>query len=82
MNSTDEPKGTGDPQADAVSSASGSTPVTAVVKATPRSGGGGKTPPPPPADDSDAEDDGMLRMSFLQHLEELRARIIKGAWPQ
>jgi sec-independent protein translocase protein TatC len=44
-------------------------------------GGGGDTPGPPRAsssgDGEDEEDEGMLRMSFLQHLEELRARIIK-----
>src|ERR1035437_10346302 len=82
MNSSDEPKGTGNPQAGAASSAPASIAVTAVEKAKPRSGGGGKTPPPPPppGDDSDGEDDGMLRMSFLQHLEELRARIIKALW--
>jgi len=35
-------------------------------------------PPPPPTDegDSDSDDDGMLRMSFLEHLEELRSRLI------
>lgn len=41
------------------------------------------TPPPPPpatppADEEDEDDDGMLRMSFLDHLEELRSRIIKA----
>lgn len=42
------------------------------------SGGGGKTPPPPPPEDpEDAEEDGMLRMSFLEHLEELRSRILR-----
>lgn len=40
-------------------------------------------PPPPPAspskdDEEDGEDDGMLRMSFLEHLEELRSRIIQS----
>ncbi|HEY4365035.1 MAG TPA: twin-arginine translocase subunit TatC [Bryobacteraceae bacterium] len=41
-------------------------------------GGGSNTPPPPPpADEDDEEEDGMLRMSFLEHLEELRSRIIK-----
>jgi sec-independent protein translocase protein TatC len=82
MNSSDEPKGTGDPQAGAAPSASASTAVTAVAKAKPRSGGGGKTPPPPPPSggDSGDEEDGMLRMSFLQHLEELRGRIIKALW--
>jgi sec-independent protein translocase protein TatC len=41
--------------------------------------GGGSAPPPPPAteDESDGEEDGMLRMSFLEHLEELRSRIFK-----
>lgn len=36
-------------------------------------------PPPPPSDNDDEPDDeerGMLRMSFLEHLEELRRRII------
>lgn len=39
-------------------------------------------PPPPPPSDEDEEDDdeekGMLRMSFMEHLEELRARILKA----
>jgi len=41
---------------------------------------GGTPPPPPPddgEDDSDEEEDGMVRMSFLEHLEELRKRIIQ-----
>ena len=40
--------------------------------------GGAMTPPPPPAppDEVDEEEDGMLRMSFMEHLEELRSRII------
>lgn len=42
----------------------------------------GSTPPPPapPAteeEEEDEDDDGMLRMSFLGHLEELRSRLIK-----
>jgi sec-independent protein translocase protein TatC len=43
------------------------------------SGGGSGAPPPPkpPDDQEDDEDDGMLRMSFLEHLEELRARLIR-----
>jgi sec-independent protein translocase protein TatC len=81
MNSSDEPKGTDDPQTGAVSSAA-SNPVTAVAVAKPRSGGGGKTPPPPPpsGDEPDGEEDGMLRMSFLEHLQELRMRIIRALW--
>ncbi len=39
------------------------------------SGGGHKKPPPKPEKDADEDDDGMLRMSFLGHLEELRKRI-------
>src|SRR5579875_3159744 len=55
------------------------------VKLTPslpavRTKGGASAPPPPPpppsAEDSgDGEEEGMLRMSFLEHLEELRRRI-------
>src|ERR1700719_2454831 len=39
-------------------------------------GSGGSLPPPP--DDEEGEDDGMLRMSFLEHLEEMRHRIIRA----
>src|SRR5215470_1861735 len=51
---------------------------TAVVPAP--SGGGSSTPPPPPppADEEDEEEEGMLRMSFMEHLEELRHRIIRA----
>ena len=37
-------------------------------------------PPPPPADDDeeDEEEKGMLRMSFMEHLEELRTRLIRA----
>ncbi len=37
-------------------------------------------PPPDTAEENDEEDDeeGMLRMSFMEHLEELRSRIIKA----
>ncbi|MBV8816784.1 MAG: twin-arginine translocase subunit TatC [Acidobacteriaceae bacterium] len=39
------------------------------------------TPPNPPAtSDGDDEDEGMLKMSFLEHLEELRSRIIKALY--
>jgi sec-independent protein translocase protein TatC len=48
-------------------------------KALARRGSNGGAPPPPPSggDGGDDEEDGMLRMSFLEHLEELRNRIIK-----
>jgi sec-independent protein translocase protein TatC len=47
------------------------------------SGGGSRTPPPPPPsgdDDDDGEEGGMLRMSFMEHLDELRTRIIRALW--
>ena len=38
-------------------------------------------PPPPPAvSPEDEEEEGMLRMSFMEHLEELRNRIIKALY--
>ena len=45
-------------------------------------GGGAMTPPPPPEPpaETDDEDQGMLRMSFMEHLEELRTRIIRSLW--
>lgn len=36
------------------------------------------SPPPPPEDEGDEEEEGMLRMSFMEHLEELRSRILKA----
>lgn len=38
-------------------------------------------PPPPPAEEHDEEDEeeqGMLRMSFMEHLEELRTRLLRA----
>ena len=42
--------------------------------------GGSQLPPgpPPPPDEEDSDDDGMLRMSFMEHLEELRSRILRS----
>ena len=37
-------------------------------------------PPPPVASPDDAEEDSMLRMSFMEHLEELRSRIIRALY--
>src|ERR1017187_1407680 len=56
-------------------------PVQAIATLPRRQGGVGKTPPPPPppsGGDDDEDDEGMLRMSFLGHLEELRTRIIRA----
>jgi sec-independent protein translocase protein TatC len=62
-------------------SSSTSTAVTpAITPATAIAGGsGGSTPPPPPSDSHGGdEEDGMLRMSFMEHLEELRSRILRS----
>jgi sec-independent protein translocase protein TatC len=40
--------------------------------------GGGALPPAPSSGGDDDEEGGMLRMSFLEHLEELRSRILKA----
>src|SRR5271170_2148053 len=37
-------------------------------------------PPPPVAEPEDDEEDKMLRMSFMEHLEELRNRIIRALY--
>ena len=44
------------------------------------SAGSTRKPPPPPPKEEEAgdEEEGMLRMSFLEHLEELRTRIIRA----
>jgi len=82
MNPIDEPQGSGPPPAGSASRELSFPSPTAAIEATRRRfGNKGKKPPPgPPAgggDGGDEDEDGMLRMSFLQHLEELRSRIIK-----
>lgn len=53
----------------------------AVAVARRPAGGSIQKPPPPSEPPSEGgEDDGMLRMSFLEHLEELRTRIIRALW--
>ena len=60
------------------------TPATSVISeplpappAALTAGGGGKPPKPPePPDEEDDEEEGMARMSFLEHLEELRKRLL------
>jgi len=37
-------------------------------------------PPPPPPTPEEEEEEGMLRMSFMEHLEELRNRIIRALY--
>ncbi len=55
--------------------APGAHATSAVV---PSGGGGGSRVPPPPPPPDDEDDEGMVRMSFLEHLEELRTRIIRA----
>jgi sec-independent protein translocase protein TatC len=55
-----------------------SPPVAVAAKAPPA-----PPPPPPPAppqSPEEEEESGMLRMSFMEHLEELRSRIIKALY--
>ncbi|MGH9659392.1 MAG: twin-arginine translocase subunit TatC [Bryobacteraceae bacterium] len=52
---------------------SGSTAVPVVAAGDQRP----PEPPPPPPPPEEDDDEGMLRMSFLEHLEELRARLIR-----
>lgn len=68
----DDPYGY-NPQAGAVAETSPPAPVPA--KASPPA----PPPPPPPTppeDEEDEDEEGMVRMSFLGHLEELRSRLI------
>ena len=50
----------------------------AIARITGGSGSGGRTPPPSSNDEDDGDDEGMLRMSFFDHLSELRTRIIRA----
>jgi sec-independent protein translocase protein TatC len=83
MHPTDEPQGSGAPLAGTASRGLSIPSPAAAIEATRRRfGNAGRRPPPgPPSDGGDGgdeDDEGMLRMSFLQHLEELRSRIIKS----
>ncbi len=60
-----------------------SAPTDAPVTEPGDGSGGGSGPPkeppaPPPADDEDEYEENMARMSFLEHLEELRTRILRA----
>jgi sec-independent protein translocase protein TatC len=67
-----------------VSATEHAAPVNTVVETTPvvqravATGGAGAPPKPPdpPDEDGDEEEEGMARMSFLEHLEELRKRLL------
>jgi sec-independent protein translocase protein TatC len=57
------------------------TPTTALVKTrAAQPPAPPPPPPPPPVEPEDQEEGGMLRMSFMEHLEELRSRIIKALY--
>ncbi|SRR5579883_1485157 len=81
MDSPEEQAGTSAPPSEAVSANGGPEMVEPRAGAlpVPATAGGRRTPPPPPppSDGGDDEEEGMLRMSFLEHLEELRSRLIK-----
>ena len=69
-----------DPPPPTAAAAVATVPETTPAPVPAVTGGGGSTPPSPPPSGggSDDDDEGMLRMSFLEHLEELRSRIIKA----
>jgi sec-independent protein translocase protein TatC len=57
------------------------TPTTALVETRPAQPPAlPPRPPAPPTEPDDEEEGGMLRMSFMEHLEELRSRIIKALY--
>jgi sec-independent protein translocase protein TatC len=60
------------PQDDVAASDAAVTSVQASVPAPPAT----TEPPPPVTDEEDGDEGGMLRMSFLEHLEELRTRLV------
>ena len=81
MHPTDEPQGSATPPAGSASRELSIPSPAAAIEATKRRfGNAGRLPPPPSGggDGDDEDEDGMLRMSFMQHLEELRSRIIKS----
>jgi len=60
-------------------SSSYSQPGNAVTVAPPPPSRPPQPPPPPePPDEDEDEEEGMARMSFLEHLEELRSRLLKA----
>lgn len=64
----EEPRGAKAPE-----SGDPSVPVSVIA-----SGGGNSGIPSRPPDEEEDDEEGMVRMSFLEHLEELRSRILKA----
>ena len=72
----EDPYSSGGEMAPAAPAAEENPPATEAA-----AGGGGGEPPDKttePAEEPDHDEDGMLRMSFLEHLDELRTRIIRA----
>ncbi|HEX4229187.1 MAG TPA: twin-arginine translocase subunit TatC [Bryobacteraceae bacterium] len=73
-----------EPNTGPVAAIEGSAPAAAVPQSRAPQALAPRTPPPPPPptppppDEEDEEEDGMLRMSFMDHLEELRTRILRA----
>src|ERR1051326_1920085 len=76
MSSTEGPQGTSVPATRGLLSGAGGV----LEKVRHRLGGSQvpPAPPPPPGSGEDEEEDGMLRMSFMDHLAELRRRILSA----
>lgn len=74
MSAFDADQGAAAPGAGSTSAISG-----ALDKVRQKMGGSTVPPaPPPPPGDEDDDEDGMVRMSFMDHLAELRSRILKA----
>ena len=79
MDLTEEQAGGSAPRTDSVARPAADGPASVPVPAASSGRRPPGLPPPPPPDGGEGdEDEGMLRMSFLEHLEELRSRIIKA----
>jgi sec-independent protein translocase protein TatC len=76
------PPSEGDAPAEANNPVAEVTPTTALVETQTAQPPAVPPPPPPasPVEPGDEEEGGMLRMSFMEHLEELRSRIIKALY--
>jgi sec-independent protein translocase protein TatC len=59
--------------------AGGTSAIGGALEKVRRTMGGSTVPPapPPPPGDEDEDDDGMVRMSFMDHLSELRTRLLR-----